>query len=81
MCLDNGVHLVRCSGRTEINYIAQGMYGAAAGEPKIVSKAIVATWKLWEYGELPWQVSEDTWFWLDYGYEYYPRWLEEQKQK
>jgi hypothetical protein len=72
------IETIRCSGRSEINYIAQGMWGAAAGEPKFVTEAIALGWKLWEYGESP---SEDTSFWLDYGYDYYQDWLEEQNPK
>ncbi len=70
------IETIGCSGRSEINYIAQGMWGAATGEPLPVSEAIVRLWKGWEYMESP---SEDTLSWLQYGYDYYQRWLEEQK--
>jgi hypothetical protein len=67
---------IGCAGRSEINYIAQGMWGARTGESKPVSIAIVWTWKLWEYQEKP---SDETLFWLQYGYDYYLRWLEQQQ--
>lgn len=51
------------------------MWGAAVGEPKPVSAAIVRTWKFIEYFEKP---SEGTLFWLNYGYEYYENWFLEQ---
>ena len=69
------IESLRCSSRAEINYIAQGMWGAAVGEPQIVSHLIVIVWKYVEYGDLP---SEDTLFWLDYGYEYYQQWQDYQ---
>lgn len=71
------IETIRCSGRSEINYFAQGMWGAAVGEPEIVSYGIAATWKLWEYGDWP---SDDTFFWLDYGYDYYNQWKENQEK-
>ena len=71
------IETLRCSGRSEINYIAQGMWGAAVGEPKFVSHTIVWTWKLWEYHNPP---SEDTLFWLDYGYDYYQQWQKNQQK-
>lgn len=74
VCIEN----IRCSGRSEINYIAQGMWGARTGEPKWVSEIITRTWKFVEYqGESP---SEDTLFWLDYGYDYYEEWEKRQKE-
>jgi hypothetical protein len=71
------IETLRCSDRTEINYFAQGMWGAAVGEPEIVSYGIAAAWKLWEYGSWP---SDDTFYWLDYGYDYYNWWEENQDQ-
>ncbi|MCB8953074.1 MAG: RHS repeat-associated core domain-containing protein [Ardenticatenales bacterium] len=70
------IETIGCSGRSEVNYIAQGMWGAATGEPLPISEAIVRLWKGWEYGEKP---SEDTLFWLQYGYDYYLHWREEQE--
>jgi len=71
------IETIRCSGRSEINYLAQGMWGAAVGETKPVSWAIVTMWKVEEYGDGP---SEDTLFWLYYGYDYYLQWLENQNK-
>ena len=70
------IETLRCSGRSEINYIAQGMWGAAVGEPKPITISITIGWKGWEYFDWP---SEDTFFWLQYGYDYYQQWLEEQE--
>ena len=67
---------VGCAGRSEINYIAQGMWGARTDESKPVSKVIVWTWKLWEYQDKP---SDETIFWLQYGYDYYLRSLEQEQ--
>jgi RHS repeat-associated protein len=67
-----------CSGRSDINYMAQGMWGAAVGEPEWVSVGITKLWKFFEYGESP---SDDTLFWLDYGYDYYQEWLEKQDEE
>jgi hypothetical protein len=66
---------VRCSGRSEINYFAQGMWSAAAGESLFTAEVIAYGWKLGEYAESP---SEDSLFWLEYGYTYYQEWLETQ---
>ncbi len=66
------IETLGCSGRSEINYFAQGMWGAAVGEPKPVSVFIVFTWKVFEYHQNP---SEKTLFWLNYGYDYYQEWL------
>jgi RHS repeat-associated protein len=74
VCIEN----VGCAGRSEINYIAQGMWAAAVGEPQPVSAVIVIGWKLWEYKESP---SENTLFWLNYGYEYYQRWHKKNRQE
>jgi len=54
------IESIGCSGRSEVNYIAQGMWEAAVGEPFPVSEAIVRTWKAVEYQEF--SVSEDTYF-------------------
>jgi RHS repeat-associated protein len=67
------IETIGCYGRSDINYIAQGMWGAAVGEPKFISIGIVKAWKYEEYGESP---SEATLFWLNYGYDYYLQWLE-----
>jgi hypothetical protein len=39
------------------------------------ARIIANGWKLEEYGGL---ASEDALFWLEYGYNYYQDWLEEQ---
>ncbi|MFZ1707523.1 MAG: RHS repeat-associated core domain-containing protein, partial [Anaerolineae bacterium] len=67
---------IGCAGRSDINYIAQGMWGARTGESKPVSIKIAEAWKLFEYGEKP---SDETLFWLQYGYDYYLRWVEQQQ--
>ncbi len=65
---------IGCSGRSDINYFAQGMWSAASGEGLVFGKAIVYSWKLEEYLELP---SDDALFWFEYGYNYYFDWVEE----
>ena len=67
---------IGCAGRSEVNYIAQGMWAARVGEPQPISKAVVWAWKLWEYQDKP---SPETIFWLQYGYDYYLHWLEQQQ--
>jgi len=52
------------------------MWGAATNEPKFVSHGIAYAWKWREYDEPP---SEDVLFWIDYGYDYYRQWKENQK--
>ncbi|MCA9943467.1 MAG: hypothetical protein H6656_20230 [Ardenticatenaceae bacterium] len=71
------IESLRCSGRSEINYIAQGMWGAAVGEPESVSVLIVRVWKFTEYQNTP---SEDTIYWLKYGHDYYEAWVKEQEE-
>ena len=63
--------------RAEINYIAQGMWGAAVGEPEFVSVLIARAWKWDQYRETP---SEDTIYWLKWGYEYYESWDAESEE-
>ncbi|MCC6604833.1 MAG: hypothetical protein IT327_16605 [Anaerolineae bacterium] len=71
------VETLRCSGRSEINYIAQGLWGAAVGESELVSVLIVRAWKWDQYQETP---SEDTIYWLKWGYEYYESWDAESEE-
>lgn len=71
------IEVYGCYGRSEINYLAQGMWGAAVGEPKFVSEGITKTWKKVEYGEPP---SQGTLFWLNQGYEYYNNWKEDHQK-
>ena len=72
------IETLRCSGRSDINYMAQGMWGAALGEPLWMSKSIAWFWKITSYWDDP---SDDTNFWLEYGYNYYEQWLEEQEEQ
>ncbi len=69
------IETIGCYGRSDINYIAQGMWGAAVGEPALVTNLIAQKWKSWEYEEDP---SGDTYFWLDYGRYYYNDWKQQQ---
>jgi hypothetical protein len=49
ICIQGG----QCRDRSEYNYIAQGIWSAAALEGKEGMIAIVAGWKLYEYKHLP----------------------------
>lgn len=62
------IEFLGCSGRSEINYMAQGMWGAAVDEPIQITYGIVTFWKVGEYGKLP---SIKTYAWTAYGYFYY----------
>jgi hypothetical protein len=66
-----------CSGRSNINYFAQGMWSAAAGESLEIALEIAEAWKL-QYGETN---PEDALYWVEYGYNYYLNWLEQQEQQ
>jgi RHS repeat-associated protein len=57
-----------CYPRAEVNYIAQGMWGADAGESIQFSRLIV-----WTYKELVWyeEPSPGTYAWHDFGYNFY----------
>jgi len=62
-----------CSGRSEINYFAQGMWSAAAGEGLGQAKGYAYAWKFISYQETP---SADVLYWIEYGYKYYLDWLQ-----
>ena len=64
---------LRCSGRSEINYFAQGMWSAAAGESLGTAKGYAYAWKFTSYKETP---SADVLYWIEYGYKYYLDWLQ-----
>jgi hypothetical protein len=49
ICIDGGA----CRDRSEYNYIAQGVWSAAALEGREGMLAVVAGWKLDQYGHLP----------------------------
>jgi RHS repeat-associated protein len=72
------IETLGCYARSEINYIAQGMWGAAVGEPKPVSRLITEAWKAFKYREN--KPSEGTYFWLEYGYDYYQQWEQRQQR-
>ncbi|MCP4423579.1 MAG: hypothetical protein GY803_03710 [Chloroflexi bacterium] len=62
------IQTVGCYGRYEINYFAQGMWSAAAGESLTTAKAIAGGWKFISYFDF---ASEGVYFWDEYGYTYY----------
>lgn len=68
------IETIGCYGRSEINYFAQGMWSAAAGESLATAKAIAWGWKELSYGESP---SEEVYYWVEYGYRYYREKAEE----
>ena len=57
-----------CFRRSDINYFAQGMWAAAAGETSDEAVADAASWKMSEYSEV---LSPDTEFWVRQGYDAY----------
>jgi RHS repeat-associated protein len=58
----------KCCRRSEVNYFAQGMWGAAAGETLEETLDLVEWYKDWRYDE---PVTECVIFWTTYGYEAY----------
>jgi len=56
-----------CYNRTEVNYIAQGMYSAKY-EGSLAGKAITHGWKFNEYGHT---ASPGTIFWFQKGFDFY----------
>jgi RHS repeat-associated protein len=58
----------KCCKRSEVNYFAQGMWGAAAGETIEETLDVVERYKQKRYGESP---TECVIFWTTYGYEAY----------
>ena len=59
---------IKCYKRSDINYIAQGMYAARVGESKGDAEWDAEQWKARRYGE---PLSEDTKYWVDYGWHQY----------
>jgi hypothetical protein len=72
LCLDQG-----CFGRSDINYFAQGMWAAAAGDS--LDDALNAV-KLWNWTSYNLKESEiqDRLFWTEFGYNWYQEWLRNQ---
>jgi hypothetical protein len=54
-----------CYKRSDVNYIAQGMWGAASGESLGNAIGRAADWKMDKYGEY---LSNDTKYWVMFGY-------------
>jgi len=54
--------------RSEVNYIAQGMWGAQAGEPLPMTLAIVEGWNWTQYDHF---ATEGELYWATYGWMYY----------
>lgn len=65
----------RCCTRTEVNYFAQGMWGAAANESLQETLDVAQRWKRIRYGEHP---SECTYYWTIIGYQAYQRFAEDE---
>ena len=61
-----------CSARSDVNYIAQGMWGARVGETEGMSLLIGQFWKLEEYGV---SLPPDAQYWVKYGRDHYQQWL------
>ena len=57
-----------CYNQSSVNYVAQGMYSAAAGQSLDDAIFIVEAWNLIQYLH---RADEDEIYWLTYGYKYY----------
>jgi hypothetical protein len=57
-----------CSARSEINYFAQGMYAAAAGET--LRKAKMDAW-YWKILHGNWKSLTEVYYWVEYGHNLY----------
>jgi hypothetical protein len=62
-----------CYNQSSVNYVAQGMYSAAAGQNLDDAIWLVETWNETMYGH---PANPDEIYWLTYGYEYYLQRLE-----
>ncbi len=61
-----------CYGRSEVNYVAQGMWAAAAGDSLEDTLEITTYWNMDQYGHPP---TEGELYWTQYGFEWYRDWL------
>jgi hypothetical protein len=63
----------RCARQSDVNYVAQGMWSAQAGESLLDAYAITLVWKKVQYredyGEYPWH--EDILYWTAVGWTWY----------
>jgi hypothetical protein len=57
-----------CYKRSDVNYVAQGMWAAAADESLDQAYQDAAKWKASRYGE---QLTANTKFWIEYGFKTY----------
>jgi len=64
VCFENG----ECYGRDDVNYIAQGMWSAAALEGKVGGEFIANYWKNDQYGH---EAGPDVLYWIDVGVDTY----------
>jgi hypothetical protein len=60
VCFDEG-----CYKRSDVNYFAQGMWGAISGQSLEETVNMAANYKAEEYGEV---LSADTQYWIAFGY-------------
>jgi hypothetical protein len=65
-----------CYHQSSVNYVAQGMYGASAGEPLFVSKLAAHVWNFVAYGHL---ANEEELYWIEKGHDVYNK--REEKKK
>jgi hypothetical protein len=73
VCLDQG-----CFGRSDINYFAQGMWTAAAGDSLTDALAAVRMWNRSSYSITDSEL-QDRLFWTEFGYNWYLDWLSRQE--
>jgi RHS repeat-associated protein len=68
LCLDLPTEFSGCWKQSEINYMFEGMFGAAAGETLEQRQSVVWWWKRLRYWQTP---TEGVKFWTEYGYNKY----------
>ena len=72
ICLDQG-----CFGRSEVNYIAQGMWAAAGGYSLDDALDQTEAWNELSYGQ---DASPGKLYWTEYGYNWYIEWIQQQEE-
>jgi RHS repeat-associated protein len=73
VCLNQG-----CFGRSDINYFAQGMWAAAAGDSLKDALDAVKFWNWTSYGLKESEIQERL-YWTEFGYNWYLEWLRNQE--
>jgi RHS repeat-associated protein len=69
---------VGCYGRSEVNYIAQGMWGASSGDSL---EATLDTTDFWNQDSYSKSAAEGKMQWTKFGYNYYKDWLKKKEEE